>query len=162
MKVLRFIYRYLGPIIAINALIEMTIFELTRLYFLHNLMIAPIILPWLKTWIPIFTPTIVTLPFYYRVIISQDKAGNKIQSPSMYVSLVLPILYFIPMTFYVPYQQESLSLGVLFFSILTSAVIITLAYLSLSFIERKRCLLRWVLPTIIGAVVLSITTAFLL
>lgn len=104
MKVLRFIFFYLGPIIAVNAMIEMTIPELTRLYFLHNLTIGPIILPWLESWITIFVPVFVTLPFYYYITISSQKKMSTDSRKGNFIHYVTPLLYFIPMIFHGPYQ----------------------------------------------------------
>ncbi len=101
MNIIKFIYRYLGPIIAANALIEMTIAELTRLYYLHNMVIAVIIWPWLLTWVPYFIPALLAIPMYYLIGSRLfRKVEKKLPLGLELMMWIIPILFLLPM---IPY-----------------------------------------------------------
>lgn len=144
MNIIKFIYRYLGPIIAVNALIEMTIAELTRLYYLHNMNISVIIWPWLETWVPYFIPTLLAIPMYYLIGSKLfRKAESKLPLTQELMMWLIPVLFLLPM---IPFTGVTSGWNVWLGAIIANLIAVFLIWHFLLYPLNKKdrmWLIRW-------------------
>lgn len=159
MNIIKFVYRYLGPIIAANALIEMTIAELTRLFYLHNNNVAVIIWPWLVTWVPYFAATLIAVLMYY-VIGSQvyRKIENKLNVKQELMMWFIPIAYLLPMLVY-SYTSNGGNpwIGVIAANLIGLSLIWHFLMYPLP-MKSKKLLMKWAYGLSLLAIVVSIST----